>query len=193
MRWFIAALVTLALGAVNASQPSADTAPVDDPTLIVDVRTAEEFAAGHFPGAINIPHEEIIQGIHEYNVGKDQTVCSIAAAVTARAGRSSPAVSRFFRGKKCWRPQCAAGRHRQSGSPTQPLSRTTASASETEERSVFWRPCAVRSTALSRRVSPSLKIAPALRRVIDPDPGCTALRRRCRTARSAGLPHHSHA
>ena len=43
-------------------------------TLIVDVRTAEEFAAGHFPGAINIPHEDIIQGIHEYNVGKDQTV-----------------------------------------------------------------------------------------------------------------------
>ena len=74
MRWVIAALVTLALGAVNASQPPADTAPVDDPTLIVDVRTAEEFAASHFPGAINIPHEDIIQGIHEYNVGKDQTV-----------------------------------------------------------------------------------------------------------------------
>ena len=74
MRWVIAALVTLALGAVNASQPPADTAPVDDPTLIVDVRTAEEFAAGHFPGAINISHEDIIQGIEAYDVGKDQTV-----------------------------------------------------------------------------------------------------------------------
>lgn len=25
----------------------------------IDVRTAEEFAAGHYPGAINIPYEEI--------------------------------------------------------------------------------------------------------------------------------------
>ena len=77
MRWVIAALATLALGAVLTLQPSADTAPitaVDEPTLIIDVRTAEEFAAGHFPGAINIPHEDIIQGIQEYNVGKDQTV-----------------------------------------------------------------------------------------------------------------------
>ena len=77
MRWVIAALVTLALGALLTPQPSADTAPitaVDEPTLIIDVRTAEEFAAGHFPGAINIPHEDIIEGIQEYNVGKDQTV-----------------------------------------------------------------------------------------------------------------------
>ena len=77
MRWVIAALATLALGAVLTPQPSADTAPmaaVDEPTLIIDVRTAEEFAAGHFPGAINIPHEEIVQEIEEYNVGKDQTV-----------------------------------------------------------------------------------------------------------------------
>ena len=77
MRWVIAALVTLALGAVLAPQTSADTASVaavDEPTLIIDVRTAEEFAAGHFPGAINIPHEDIIQGIKESNVGKNQTV-----------------------------------------------------------------------------------------------------------------------
>lgn len=29
------------------------------PTLLVDVRTAGEFAAGHIPGAINIPHDQI--------------------------------------------------------------------------------------------------------------------------------------
>ena len=77
MRWVIATLVTLALGAVHAPQPSADAASiaaVNEPTLIIDVRTAEEFAAGHFPGAINIPHEDIIQGIEAHNVGKDQTV-----------------------------------------------------------------------------------------------------------------------
>ena len=77
MRWVIAALVTLAMSTVHAPQPSADTASiaaVNEPTLIIDVRTAEEFAAGHFPGAINIPHEDIIQGIKESNVGKNQTV-----------------------------------------------------------------------------------------------------------------------
>ena len=76
MRWVIATLVTLALS-VHTPQPSADTASiaaVNEPTLIIDVRTAEEFAAGHFPGAINIPHEDIIQGIKESNVGKNQTV-----------------------------------------------------------------------------------------------------------------------
>ena len=77
MRWIIAALVTLAASTVHASQPPAEAAPVaalDEPTLIVDVRTAEEFHAGHFPGAINILHEDIIQGFHQNNVGKDQTV-----------------------------------------------------------------------------------------------------------------------
>ena len=76
MRWVIATLVTLALS-VHAPQPSAEASPVaavNEPTLIIDVRTAEEFAAGHFPGAINIPHEDIIQGIKESNVGKNQTV-----------------------------------------------------------------------------------------------------------------------
>ena len=77
MRWVIAALVALATSTVLASQPPADAASVaalKEPTLIVDVRTAQEFAAGHFPGAINIPHEDIVQGIKESNVGKDQTV-----------------------------------------------------------------------------------------------------------------------
>ena len=55
MRWVIAALVTLAVSTVHASQPPAEAAPVaalDEPTLIIDVRTAEE----------------------AYNVSKHQTV-----------------------------------------------------------------------------------------------------------------------
>ena len=77
MRWVFAALVTLALGSAHASDDSAgaaEGAPVGNPTLVVDVRTVEEFAEGHFPGAINIPHEEIVQGIRARNVDKDQTV-----------------------------------------------------------------------------------------------------------------------
>ena len=77
MRWVIAALMTLTLGSAHASDAPAGAAqvgPVAKPTLVVDVRTAEEFAKGHFPGAINIPHEDIVQGIREHKVDKDQTV-----------------------------------------------------------------------------------------------------------------------
>ena len=77
MRWVIAALVTLALGSARASDDSAVTTevgPAVKRTLVVDVRTVEEFAEGHFPGAINIPHEDIVQGIRARNVDKEQTV-----------------------------------------------------------------------------------------------------------------------
>lgn len=77
MRWVIAALVTLALGSAHASDDSAGAAeggPAGEPTLVVDVRTVEEFAEGHFPAAINIPHEDIVQGVRARNVDKDQTV-----------------------------------------------------------------------------------------------------------------------
>ncbi|AZN37747.1 rhodanese-like domain-containing protein [Iodobacter ciconiae] len=33
------------------------------PAVIIDVRTPAEFAAGHIDGAINIPHEQITEGI----------------------------------------------------------------------------------------------------------------------------------
>lgn len=42
--------------------------------LVVDVRTPEEFNEGHFPGAINIPHEQVIQGLRDRNIQPDRTV-----------------------------------------------------------------------------------------------------------------------
>ena len=35
-------------------------------TTIVDVRTPEEFAEGHFPNAINIPLDQVAQRINEF-------------------------------------------------------------------------------------------------------------------------------
>lgn len=35
------------------------------PLVIVDVRSAEEFAQGHVPGAVNIPHDQIGRRVHE--------------------------------------------------------------------------------------------------------------------------------
>ena len=33
--------------------------------VVIDVRTAEEYAAGHIPGAVNIPFDQIAQRIAE--------------------------------------------------------------------------------------------------------------------------------
>ena len=42
--------------------------------LIVDVRTPEEFADGHYPGAINIPHETILDGLNQLGVTEETLV-----------------------------------------------------------------------------------------------------------------------
>ena len=49
-------------------------AAIEHEALIVDVRTPEEFAAGHYPGAINIPHESILDGLHQLGVTADTAV-----------------------------------------------------------------------------------------------------------------------
>ena len=47
---------------------------IESQALIVDVRTPEEFAAGHYPGAINIPHETILDGLNQLGVTADTAV-----------------------------------------------------------------------------------------------------------------------
>ena len=49
-------------------------AAIEHKALIVDVRTPEEFADGHYPGAINIPHETILDGLNELGVTADTAV-----------------------------------------------------------------------------------------------------------------------
>ena len=41
---------------------------------VIDVRTPEEFAEGHVPGAINIPYDKIGERLHEIPATKDQPV-----------------------------------------------------------------------------------------------------------------------
>jgi rhodanese-related sulfurtransferase len=46
-----------------------------DPDLVVlDVRTAEEFAAGHVPGARNVSHEQLASRIEELAAARDKQV-----------------------------------------------------------------------------------------------------------------------
>jgi phage shock protein E len=42
--------------------------------LIVDVRTSEEYEQGHYPGAINIPHEQILAGMRSRELGPDEPI-----------------------------------------------------------------------------------------------------------------------
>ena len=37
----------------------------ESPFVLIDVRTPEEFAAGHIPGALNIPYDELPARLHE--------------------------------------------------------------------------------------------------------------------------------
>ncbi|MDJ0926121.1 MAG: rhodanese-like domain-containing protein [Gammaproteobacteria bacterium] len=46
-----------------------DSAPV-----ILDVRTPEEFDAGHIPGALNIPHTELEARLEELGPGKEREI-----------------------------------------------------------------------------------------------------------------------
>ena len=55
----------------------------NDP-LWIDVRTAEEYAAGHVSGAVNIPYEEITGRIAEVTTDKDALIY-----VYCRSGRRS--------------------------------------------------------------------------------------------------------
>nr|WP_314898675.1 rhodanese-like domain-containing protein [uncultured Deefgea sp.] len=55
------------------------------PAVIIDVRTAEEFAAGHLEGAVNIPYEQIGKGIHTVkSAGKNSPIL-----IYCRSGRRS--------------------------------------------------------------------------------------------------------
>ena len=59
----------------NAQDTSSDT-------VWLDVRSHEEFASGHLPGAINIPHTEIAAGIAELKLDKNTPI-----AIYCKSGR----------------------------------------------------------------------------------------------------------
>jgi rhodanese-related sulfurtransferase len=68
----------------------------EDPALfIIDVRTPDEYVAGHVPGAVNIPHYEIADRLAEVPTDKDVILycrtgrrAEIAAATLAANGHA---------------------------------------------------------------------------------------------------------
>lgn len=66
-----------------------------DAPLVLDVRRPDEFAAGHVPGAVNIPHDQIADRLAELEASKDRPIvaycgsgrrAAIALAVLHEAG-----------------------------------------------------------------------------------------------------------
>ncbi len=55
--------------------------------VVIDVRSPQEFAAGHVPGAINIPVEDLAKKLAEMKIAKDTTIVTMCE----HGGRSSRA------------------------------------------------------------------------------------------------------
>jgi phage shock protein E len=76
MKILLTAVLSLVLVACSSDNRVAMEAreAVEAGALLVDVRSAEEFATGHLPGALNIPHGEILAGIAELGVDKNAPI-----------------------------------------------------------------------------------------------------------------------
>ncbi|MBC3932116.1 rhodanese-like domain-containing protein [Undibacterium curvum] len=81
-------------------------------TLILDVRNAEEFAAGHLPNAKHIPLPDLANRLKEIEKSKNQVVITVcasgvrsasAASVLAKAGFTQ--VFSLEGGTNAWREQ----------------------------------------------------------------------------------------
>ena len=97
IRAAILAFSSLIIAACGSGDDTAQTAfeAVKDGALLVDVRSAAEFAGGHLPGAINIPHGEIVAGLQALETDKQTDIVlycrsgnrsGIAQASLAEAG-----------------------------------------------------------------------------------------------------------
>lgn len=88
-----AALPALALAGRPDVEPAAvaELARRADAPLILDVRTPAEFAAGHVPGAVLIPHDQLAARLDE--IGRDRWVL-----VYCRSGRRAEAAEKVLAG-----------------------------------------------------------------------------------------------
>jgi phage shock protein E len=90
MRWVLPILcATLLLVACAPKNNDRFDTRIPPNAVLIDVRTEEEFASGYYPGAINIPHDRILEGLSARSVGLDTPL-----VLYCRSGnRSSKAVA----------------------------------------------------------------------------------------------------
>jgi rhodanese-related sulfurtransferase len=64
----------VAVATIGAQELLAREAAGDAALVVLDVRTPEEFAAGHVPGAINVPHDQVAGRLGELAGLRDKDV-----------------------------------------------------------------------------------------------------------------------
>lgn len=101
----LAVLAALSLGALGMAQTAATETPLIDAAelvdrvargedlVILDVRSPEEFAAGHVPGAINIPHGEMGDRLEEI-----AALGNLEIVLYCRSGRRAGIAADVLRG-----------------------------------------------------------------------------------------------
>lgn len=99
-------------------------AAIEQQALIVDVRTPEEFAAGHYPGAINIPHETILDGLNQLGVKADTAVI-----LYCRSGNRSGQAEQALKEKGFTQAKNAGGLEALLSATAQHAARPTSAAS----------------------------------------------------------------
>ena len=97
---------------------------IEQQALIVDVRTPEEFADGHYPGAINIPHESILEGLNQLGV-----TTSTAVILYCRSGNRSGQAEQALREKGFTEARNAGGLEALLSATAQQASRPTSAQS----------------------------------------------------------------
>ena len=86
----LCALIVVQAMFISVPANAADQDPVvawekiDKGVMLIDVRTAEEFAAGHIKGAINIPYDKIVPELTKQQLAKDTEL-----VLYCRSGRRS--------------------------------------------------------------------------------------------------------
>ena len=101
VRWSSVLLLALACGSGSRTDASGEISAQAvlavvgqaGAPLVLDVRSADEFASGHVPGAVNISHEQVSARVGELDATRDVVVycergprAAKAAAVLSAAG-----------------------------------------------------------------------------------------------------------
>lgn len=122
--------MVFAVACYSATTETGDTitpevlAAIEQQALIVDVRTPEEFADGHYPGAINIPHETILDGLNQLGVTADAAVI-----LYCRSGNRSGQAEQALLEKGFTQAKNAGGLEALLSATAQQASRPTSAAS----------------------------------------------------------------
>ena len=81
----MANVLGFAVAADSEKDPKVAWQKIAAGALVIDVRTTQEFAQGHLPNALNIPHNQIKQGI-KINKVKPKTEIVVYCKSGFRAG-----------------------------------------------------------------------------------------------------------